>query len=375
MSQEPRVYERKHKGRSTWTVDLWLTVKGSPGRRRFRQALPQAKTREEALAAGQKLQRALNQRLRAGPPARSVTVREFIADLWLPRRRADWKPATWRGYEQILRVHLLPAFGDIAVGDVSASLIEDYKAAKRDPKVNLDPNTVNKHLGVLSKLLNDALRWGHIQQSPMSKVETCRLDRDPSDFQFWSQAQQEALLAATLRVRPRWYAFVLTSLTTGLRLGELAALRREDIDLEAGVLHVRRAFSNGIETTPKSRKGRRLPLAEDLIPVLRDHLAGVKTDRVFLSNDGEVLTHNNVKSTWRTILRAAELPKPRLHDNRHTFASNLVIADVSLPKVQALLGHSDQRTTQRYAHLSDASLHEAIQRLPGRSKSASPDVK
>jgi integrase len=141
---------------------------------------------------------------------------------------------------------------------------------------------------------------------------------------------------------------IVVGLRTGLRQGELLALRWEDVDLTAGRLLVRRSVFEGIVGTPKNGKGREVPLGEEVLRTLKAfrHLRG---PLVFCAEDGRMLTKGECKHPlWRTCRRAG-LRRIGWHVLRHTFASHLAMRGVALKAIQELLGHATIEMTMRYA--------------------------
>lgn len=150
---------------------------------------------------------------------------------------------------------------------------------------------------------------------------------------------------------------------TGMRRGELTALRREDVDLGKGLIHVCRGWDEREgEIAPKSRKGRRkIPIAA----VLRDHL-----DEHLLANDGERVFSGGPWWIAKASARAAEvwrdagLPVVTLHVCRHTFASFAIAAGMNAKTLCTMMGHADIATTyDKYGHLLPGSEDEAAARL------------
>ena len=182
------------------------------------------RTRADALQA----EREIFTRLTTPPPRAEEVQKDAtfsaFAGHWKDTRRVDWKPTAYRSYEQILRVHLVPAFGERSLRSISSEDIQRYKAAKSGGPEALSAKTVNNHLGVLSSLFEDAVRWRYATANPARQVRPCRSDRTVMDFDYWTAEESERFLSAIAELRPRWLVFFLTALRTGLRLGELAAL-------------------------------------------------------------------------------------------------------------------------------------------------------
>jgi integrase len=365
------VYQRKDVEGTSWMIDFTYNDPVTGAEKRYRRAAGKdVRLKRDALAA----ERALYDKLTAPPPKPEEVQKDApfadFAGHWKDTRRADWKPTAYRGYEQILRVHLVPAFSGKTVRSITVEDVQRYKS-DRLKKDELSPKTVNNHLGVLGSLFEDAVKWRYAVHNPVRQVKPCRVDRVDEDFDFWTAEESERFLAAIREVRPRWFPFFLTALRTGLRLGELAALRWGDVDFTSRKVHVRRSYSHGVETTPKSGKGRSVPMSAQLYTALAEHkLANGGNERVFLSDEGEILDNNRVKHPfWRGIEKAG-VRRIRIHDLRHSFASQLVIAGESLFKVQRLLGHSEATMTQRYAHLRAEDLGESVGVLDNAEDSA-----
>ena len=200
--------------------------------------------------------------------------------------------------------------------------------------------------------------WGELSRAP--RVKQLRVAH--GDFQFLTFEETPRFLKAAA---PEWKAFVTIALKTGLRVGELLALRWEDLDLVAGRLVVRRTLWRDQEGTPKGGRTREVPLSDEAIAVLRTH-RHLKGPYVFCEADGARLTHGRVKDVvpW-TCSKAGLAKRLTTHDLRHTFASHLVMRGVALKAVQELLGHATIDMTMRYAHLSPDVKRDAVRLLDG----------
>jgi integrase len=184
-----------------------------------------------------------------------------------------------------------------------------------------------------------------------------------SDFDFLDFDEAERLLAAA---REEWWTMILVALRTGLRHGELLALRWVDIDLNRGKLQVRRTVAKGVVGTPKNGREREVPLSSETVAALKAyrHLRG---ELVFPRMDGRIQHPSNcTKPLWRTCERAG-LRRIGWHVLRHSFSSHLVMRGVPLRTVQELLGHASMEMTMRYAHLSPNVVRDAVELLDSRS--------
>jgi len=220
----------------------------------------------------------------------------------------------------------------------------------------LSAKSINNHLTVLRRMLAVACEWGRL-----GFVPHVRWLRTPApDFDFLTFEEAARLVSAA---EAKWRPMILLALRTGLRQGELLALRWEDVDLVAGRLVVRRSAVRGIIGTPKSGKGREVPLSDDAVSILRPMPSRFRGELVFAKQDGTMLTAGDCKHPLRRACRVAGIRQVSWHVLRHSFASHLAMRGVALKAVQELLGHSTMEMTMRYAHLSPDVRRDAVRLL------------
>ncbi len=158
----------------------------------------------------------------------------------------------------------------------------------------------------------------------------------------------------------QWRAMCIIAVRAGLRLGELRALRWDDVDLLTGKLTVHRAAWKMIVGTPKSGHAREIALTNEANQAL-SQMDPSRSPFVFCAEDGTMLTKESCKwPLWRASKNAGLDRLIGWHVLRHTFASHLVMRGAPLKAVQELLGHADIKVTMRYAHLTPSSRGEAI---------------
>jgi integrase len=175
-----------------------------------------------------------------------------------------------------------------------------------------------------------------------------------------------ALLAAARDVRDR--ALLHVACSTGMRAGEIIALKWGDIDGTGSTVRVSRSRTRGVTKSTKSGRHRSIPLTGDLLRdlrALREADGDRADDDLVFHRGGEPVRIGQLhEALWRT-LKAAGLRKVRFHDLRHSFASNLVSAGVPIVQVQHWLGHSSVSTTEIYAHLAPNVGQRQIEALAG----------
>jgi integrase len=279
--------------------------------------------------------------------------RRYIAN----RELLGVKPGTLSDYESYLRVHIVPHFGTQALQEITIDDVEDFIATKR--REGKAVKSVRNYLGLMSAIFALAVKRGWCTTNPVSAVDKPR-DSHDRDIRYLSPQELDALLAATPddergRLERTLY---LTAAMTGLRRGELLALRWQDVDFGVGVVRVRRTFSRGHFGTPKSRKSNRaVPLAERVVTALKDLKERSRfvdeVDLVFAHpQTGSVLDPSKVRKRFQVAVRAAGLKPIRFHDLRHSFATGMASVGAPLRAVQEWMGHTDQRTTMIYSHFA-----------------------
>jgi integrase len=267
------------------------------------------------------------------------------------------KAGTLSDYESYLRVHLVPFFGERRLDEIDVDAVESFIAAKRTEGKAI--KSVRNYLGLLGAIFALSLKRGWCTTNPVAAIDKPR-PRYDHDIRYLNGDELEDLLRAApdTRLGRLEQALYLTAAMTGLRRGELLALRWEDVDFDAGVIRVRRTYSRGEFGTPKSRRSNRaVPLAERVAESLRARCAASlftdRSDLVFAHPEsGQVLDPSRVRKRFQAAARRAGLRPVRFHDLRHSFATRLAAAGAPMRAIQEWMGHSDQRTTMIYSHFA-----------------------
>jgi integrase len=290
-----------------------------------------------------------------------MTVSEF-KDHFLTYSKTNNKPSTVAAKIGILDVHLIPFFGSMKLDVIGLPEIEHYKATKLDD--DLEKKTINNQLTALRKLLNLAVEWGALERAP--KVRGFKLKHEyVSEDEYLTFEEADRLLRAAA---PEWKPFLVVALKTGLRIGELLALKWSDVDLVAGHLIVRRTLWRDQEGPPKGGRNRKVPLSDVALATLKAY-RHLKGPYVLCDSSGARLTHSMMKDVVPDTCRRAGLGKRiTTHGLRHTFASHLVMRGASLKAVQELLGHETIEMTLRYSHLTPDVKREAVRLLDRTEK-------
>jgi len=244
------------------------------------------------------------ERVRKVSPVQVQEVPTFdgFKDRFLTYSEVNNKPSTVYSKRYMLRLHLLPFFGQMKLERIGPAEIEAFKARKLAE--GQSQKSINNMLTAVRKLLNLAVEWEVIPRAP--KVRAFRFKNEfITEDQFLSFEEADRFVRAAA---PEWRPFIVTALKTGLRVGELLALRWEDLDLVAGQLVVRRTLWHKQEGPPKGGRNRKVPLSDEAIAVLRAH-RHLKGPYVFCETDGTRLTHSRVKDVVPSTCRRAQLAK------------------------------------------------------------------
>jgi integrase len=261
--------------------------------------------------------------------------------------------ATLRDYRGSIDTYLSPRWGETPVDAVTPDHVErlrDELAA-----AGLSPRTVVRHLTVAHGVFKHAMRRHGLERNPASADLVDRPTvRYSGEFVTLDSEQLAALVRAAADTQDA--AMFLTAAQTGMRQGELRALRWMDVDFAADRIHVCRSATVGSNATikaPKSGRVRSVPMVPAIATALaklshRPHFTA-DDDLVFGNDVGEVQNDELLRRRYYRALKTAGLPRIRFHDLRHAFGSTAVKA-FPLSDVQAMLGHAHVTTTMRYVH-------------------------
>ena len=267
----------------------------------------------------------------------------YVEDYLKIKDARSWK-------REMGRIHrILEYFGNPWVDKIYTDDVEHFLADLQ--RSGLQPATINRYIARLGSLLKRAMTWGYREDNPVVPIE-CLREPKMGD-RYLEDSEYQTLLEAC---DPILRALVVVAANTGIRRGELMALRWEDVDFDNAQLVIRAAHS-------KTAESRVVPLNLDVIESLRS--LGPKPG-------GQIVPFKDFpRHRWDVVRKNLgwdRIETPRLkgwrwHDFRHDAASRMAMADVPLSKIGKILGHKSLVTTQRYAHMSDKSLHDAVDRI------------
>ena len=352
---EGTIHRRKDGG---WCAQY--TVYTAEGRKR---KTIYGKTRTEV---GGKLSKALSDR-QGGLvfDDEGLTVANYL-DKWLEGSlRGTVRQSTFDRYEIAVRVHIKPVLGRLKLTNLAPSHLAGFYQDKLAS--GFAPASVTKlHMG-LHKALDQAVKWHMI---PRNVAEVVKAPRPaPEEIRPLNREQTKALLEVAKK-GDRFEALYVLAVTTGLRQGELLGLKWEDVDLEDGVVRVRRTLTRHktrlLLSDPKTKRSRRtVQLTQAAVGALKRHLAHQVEQRgllgdlyehqglVFATQKGTLVNPSNLrKRSFEPLLEKAGLSAIRFHDLRHTCATLLLSSNVNPKIVSEMLGHATIAITlDTYSHV------------------------
>jgi len=314
-----RIYQRN----GSWYLDYFKEGKRS---RRSLGKVSEAEAQVQLTA--------LERRLDAPPPAAGP---DFLT--WA-EEYSHWHsgefPDSYYRVESIIRCHLIPAFGDLAIGMITPRAVEAYKRARSEV---VAPGTVVKEIRTLQAMINHAVTWDVIPRNPIKRVKAPK-DLRSKPPRWYTKDELQQIYGAS-EYGPTWQLMA----NTGLRRTEAMQLEWKNIDTDS----IR--IVSGAEARTKSGKWRLVPLSD-----------GAKSALRAFKGKGRVLPELAPYSFSRAFSRDAMRSglDGSLHCLRHTYCSHLVMAGVPLRTVQILAGHASFTTTEKYAHLAPDHLKGAV---------------
>lgn len=356
---------------------VWYLVYDEPapsGKRKQRWVSLKTTVKSEAARAARAI---LLERDRLTPEKAKpveMTVAELF-EVWLARREATLAANTHERYDALTRKHVIPVIGAMKLADVEPAHIDKVYVSMRAR--GLSERTCLHVHRTLHTSFGFAVRYLRaVPENVVGRVQTPRAR--PRENEAFSISQIQLVLEAAKDSRLE--VPVLVSALTGLRRGELLALKWTNVDLDRGSIFVVEALEQtarfGVRfKEPKSRSSRRqLPIPDELVTVLQEHrlkqeherasLGGMDLGLVFCNPDGSPWPPDTLTKQFAEMVRLIGIDGFRLHDLRHAFASVTLSNGSSVKEVSTLLGHSSAMLTlSTYARSMEGQGREAVSGL------------
>lgn len=364
------VHQRKD-GRWVGALLVGYDDDGRPKRRYY-----YGKTKEEAEG---KLLEAMHAH-RSGillDPA-TETVKQYL-ERWLRDSvKNSVRPQTYASYSSNVKNHIVPSLGQVLLRQLTPAHVQALYTKKLEE--GLSPRSVQYVHAILHRALEQAVKWGLVPRNVTEAADKPKVQRKAMQVLTAEQARRFLQVAQ----EDRLYALYVLAVTTGMRQGEIVGLTWEHVNLEAGRIHVvqqlqRLPKQSPILVPPKTGKSRRvIVLSSIAVAALKKHRAQQAQERLFLGEGwqnswnlvftdefGRPIDRDRVsRSSFKRLLRKADLPDIRFHDLRHTAATLLLEAGEHPKVVQEMLGHSSiTLTLDTYSHVLPSMQKEAAARM------------
>lgn len=288
---------------------------------------------------------------------------EAAIRLWLRDKQFQWKESTYSCYTQIAEKQLIPAFGKLPVNQMNNSVLNDFIAEKRNGSMPLSDSYIRDMTRMLTQVMKHLRDEYHYEISTnISALKPRAKEEKRLPDQKTIEKLERYLMA---HVEDRTCIGILLCCHTGLRIGELCALCWEDIDLDAGILHVRRTIqrmkryqdggssSQVVFSTPKSKRSSRdIPLTPVMLKLLRE-AKGSPKDFLIPGKNVPYAEPRTLQYRFRSILSQCGIEYFNFHMLRHIFATRCIVLGFDTNSVSELLGHANvQITLNLYVHSS-----------------------
>ncbi len=312
------------------------------------------------------------------------TVHAYLDD-WLEAVEPTLSPSTFHSYERNMRLHVKPRIGAVRLPDLDPGVINQLYAqllaeGHRDHPGGLKARTVRYIHTILHRAFKDAVRWGRLPRNPVAAADPPGTTAAASpEMVTWDAATLAQYLERARTTNDRYYAAWYLVATTGLRRGEALGLRWADLNLEAGRASIRQTLvcvNHEVQiSSPKTTKSRRaIALDQGTIAVIREHrdaqaeqAAAIGDewpdhDLILTLTDGRPIHPERFSREFDRRIQRWGLPRIRLHDLRHTWATLALQAGVHPKVVSERLGHANiSITLDTYSHVTPAMQEDAAE--------------
>lgn len=283
---------------------------------------------------------------------------EEIVVLWQADKKQYVKRSTYYAYSLLVSNHLLPFFSGL--GDITETHVQEFVFSKLE--TGLSRKSVKDMLVVLKMVLRFGVKLGYIPHREIDvKFPT---ERERPEVPVLSRGNQKRVMEYIRSHFSFMNLGIYICLCAGLRIGEVCALVWDDIDVEMGVVNISKTLQRiyvveGAERhteliigTPKSRNSiREIPLAKDLLKMIRPLKKVVKGSSYVLTNSSRPVEPRTYRNYYRRLMRQLGMPDLKFHGLRHSFATRCIESQCDYKTVSVLLGHSNIRTTLNlYVH-------------------------
>ncbi len=310
-------------------------------------------------------------------PSASLTVAEFYKTKYIPAKQNEIRKTSLAKTDSIMQNHVLPHIGDCKLDRLNSERLTEWKNAISEKDIMI--STKNNAYRTLNAIFNFALKIDYLPSNPLAKIGRFRdpyFTHEREALRYYTPEQFKQFIAEAEKHKDRslydsgFYVFFNIAFYTGMRKGEINALKWSDI--EGDLIHVRRSIAQKLkgddqETPPKNKSSyRTIQMPQKLVDILTEHRIRQEQIKTF-STDFRVcggvspLRDTSIEKRNTTFANAAGLPHIRIHDFRHSHASLLANSGINIQEIARRLGHSNvQQTWNTYSHLYPREEERAV---------------
>jgi integrase len=265
----------------------------------------------------------------------------------LVEKYLQWIKENQKGFERESGIteFFLIFIGDRGINEIASWNIDQYKSERR--KDGVKPATINRELTVLRSMFNRAIEWGDMTANPVNGVKKAKPLKADEYERESKYVPNEVFAQIVKAASPQLSAFITIARHTGMRLGEILKLVRNDVDDEKEQIYVRDTKNFSQRAVPVNA------VARKALPTLPQ-----ERERFFIYKN-----RHAVESAWRHALEKARISGFRIHDLRHSFITDMVTKGVDITTVMEITGHRDIRMLKRYSHPTQEHNKQAVKLL------------